>query len=1000
MANYATLKGLIDQYITTNGQGEITGAILNDVLKGIVNSIGAGYLFGGVVVPSSNVGTPDQNVFFIATQGGSYQHFNETIIPDGITIFKWNGNWSHQILFAGDGGVFDISAYHNGAKYADLTAALGTNGANVPEYIQKGGISVKFVQSSDNRYVQYRLMSDTFDTTVTNWQGLDVRPVTGSVNPVMSGGVKVALNEVNELINGATVSYPSGSSGVSRDASRQYFSFDRTGSYRVTCVSVGGASSGRAQLYIMLNGEQQLMQTFDEGETLLIENIQGDYVELYTSTGVAGGRVEFFIENITENARANAFINIKELILDQGGVSVSSGVNVDSPYFVRTKMLSVADATFCTDKGYIIRGYAKYNRSTGEFVEFIPVNGRFCTVHDCMCRISIRKVTDNTEITPEEVMLESFLIDVKKDNLINLNRFGYSQGFITTSDGGEGDSSMYIRTRGYLNVQDRTIFVCDEPFLIRGYAVYVNGTFSRYVAVDDSLCEIENCVCRVVVRNKVADTPITPADFMLDNEILFNTNINLHSLCFSQGHIYTVDGGDDSINPNYIRTDFLNIDRTSYLYCDSNFLIRGYAIYDEYHHFVSYVLVNNTSTQVPRGIYRVVVRKSTDNTSITPSEFMKDSALDNTEDISMLPIAHYNYDTALLDVTAELSGIDMEAVDSLGCFTFQEQIYAKFDALVSAHPDIVEKIDLGTFTELSYPLYANLNGSPSGSYLSTPSYKTYMYKIAYKTTIANVGRTANKRKIFVVAGLHGWENASQLNTYIVASMICKAACEDWYALASMYDFYFVPCLNGYGAYHDQRVNANGVDLNRNFPAFNWAISGEGTQQYSGSSAASEFETQLVIKAVELLKPDIFIDHHSYGAPVAYTFYVEPASRIERDMCYTNLYAWNHRAYKDYPNYFGTTFDVHPNAFNNVSSQTSNSWAKNAGVALSSTIEVCLGISYINGQIATQSQAKDTYWKEPIVKLNELMLRLCLLRYSEYELKNGVRTIRLNPALLI
>lgn len=275
-----------------------------------------------------------------------------------------------------------------------------------------------------------------------------------------------------------------------------------------------------------------------------------------------------------------------------------------------------------------------------------------------------------------------------------------------------------------------------------------------------------------------------------------------------------------------------------------------------------------------------------------------------------------------------------------------------------------------------------------------------MYKIAYKTTIANVGRTMNKRKIFVVAGLHGWENASQLNTYIVASMLCKAANEDWYALASMYDIYFVPCINGYGAYHDQRVNANGIDLNRNFPAFNWTISGQGTQQYSGPSAASEFETKLVIKAVELLKPDIFIDHHSYGAPVSYTFYVEPASRIERDMCYTNLYAWNHRAYRDYPNYFGTTYDVHPNAFNNVSAQTSNSWAKNAGVALSSTIEVCLGISYINGQIATQSQAKDTYWKEPIVKLNELMLRLCLLRYSEYELKDGLRTIRINPALIV
>lgn len=70
--------------------------------------------------------------------------------------------------------VFDISAYHATggtlATYADLTAALGTNGKNIPQSLRKGGMSVKFVQSSDNKYVQYRLMSDTFNTIPADWQ--------------------------------------------------------------------------------------------------------------------------------------------------------------------------------------------------------------------------------------------------------------------------------------------------------------------------------------------------------------------------------------------------------------------------------------------------------------------------------------------------------------------------------------------------------------------------------------------------------------------------------------------------------------------------------------------------------------------------------------------------------------------------------------------------------------------------------------------------------------
>lgn len=47
--------------------------------------------------------------------------------------------------------VFDISEAHNGAKYADLEAALGVNGVNIPEPIRRGGMSVKYVQTYCNK---------------------------------------------------------------------------------------------------------------------------------------------------------------------------------------------------------------------------------------------------------------------------------------------------------------------------------------------------------------------------------------------------------------------------------------------------------------------------------------------------------------------------------------------------------------------------------------------------------------------------------------------------------------------------------------------------------------------------------------------------------------------------------------------------------------------------------------------------------------------------------
>lgn len=74
--------------------------------------------------------------------------------------------------------VYDISVAHpngqgNPTPYADLTAALGTGGENIPEGLRKGGMSVKFIQGtaqgSDNKYVQYRLMANVWSTNVNHW---------------------------------------------------------------------------------------------------------------------------------------------------------------------------------------------------------------------------------------------------------------------------------------------------------------------------------------------------------------------------------------------------------------------------------------------------------------------------------------------------------------------------------------------------------------------------------------------------------------------------------------------------------------------------------------------------------------------------------------------------------------------------------------------------------------------------------------------------------------
>lgn len=98
MANYNTLKTAIQEVIKTNGNEEITGQILQDSLLAMINSLGSQFQFTGVATPSTNPGTPDHNVAYIAGPG-TYSNFNNTVVPDRcIGIFCYNGSWTTNTI--------------------------------------------------------------------------------------------------------------------------------------------------------------------------------------------------------------------------------------------------------------------------------------------------------------------------------------------------------------------------------------------------------------------------------------------------------------------------------------------------------------------------------------------------------------------------------------------------------------------------------------------------------------------------------------------------------------------------------------------------------------------------------------------------------------------------------------------------------------------------------------------------------------------------------------
>ena len=80
-----------------------------------------------------------------------------------------------------EGAVYDVSAKNptagpnNDGKWESLSALLSDANLNtlIPSAFRRGGMSIKFVLSSDNKYVQYRLAASGWSTDIHDWTSED-----------------------------------------------------------------------------------------------------------------------------------------------------------------------------------------------------------------------------------------------------------------------------------------------------------------------------------------------------------------------------------------------------------------------------------------------------------------------------------------------------------------------------------------------------------------------------------------------------------------------------------------------------------------------------------------------------------------------------------------------------------------------------------------------------------------------------------------------------------
>lgn len=134
---------------------------------------------------SSQIVTMDTN-WSIAQQSGSSESMvmSQKAITDAIAVEETRAkeaekNLDNKVTDLETGMIYDVSANNNDAVFESLQALLSSSDLNtlIPPSVRHGGMSIKFIQgsvpSSDNKYVQYRLISQSWNTTITNWLKID-----------------------------------------------------------------------------------------------------------------------------------------------------------------------------------------------------------------------------------------------------------------------------------------------------------------------------------------------------------------------------------------------------------------------------------------------------------------------------------------------------------------------------------------------------------------------------------------------------------------------------------------------------------------------------------------------------------------------------------------------------------------------------------------------------------------------------------------------------------
>lgn len=285
MANYGNLKLSINSFNWDNNNNLIEGPDVKNFLLALIDALGSGYQFGGVVSPSSQAPITDANMFYLGTSKGIYSNFGLTMVGTGeIGVFAYNGTWTCNVVSV-------ISLVNN----------LTTGGDDKALSAEQGKILFENLVPLLN----FSLANTT--TTISSTPSATVDFFNGDVTPIKAGNkILIKFTDANNILNMTGLYYRinNGSPVAITNLETIVTLGEDLTSLRVYCASSGFRSGVYGNINLDVHVYSQLSELKDVLETQItgeiaratakenrlqqnIENIGGFPIELTGSLSSA-----------------------------------------------------------------------------------------------------------------------------------------------------------------------------------------------------------------------------------------------------------------------------------------------------------------------------------------------------------------------------------------------------------------------------------------------------------------------------------------------------------------------------------------------------------------------------------------------------------------------------------------------------------------------------------------------------------------------------------------